>query len=138
MKIQVVKNLNGTLKPAYDSDYESFKKIPLNEIIEIEYKKQRNIKFHRKLFSLLNLAYSNQNIFDNLEDMRYCLMLECNLSEIKVNKLTGEIFKVPKSLQFAKMDEVEFNEVYNTLKQYICEWLGVTNEQINEEIEQYF
>lgn len=66
MKIQVVKNLNGTLKPAYDSDYESFKKIPLNEIIEIEYKKQRNIRFHRKLFSLLNLAYSNQNIFDNL------------------------------------------------------------------------
>lgn len=138
MKIQVVKNLNGTLKPAYDSDYESFKKIPLNEIIEIEYKKQRNIKFHRKLFSLLNLAYSNQNIFDNLEDMRYCLMLECNLSEIKVNKLTGEMFKIPKSLQFNKMDELEFNEVYNTLKQYICEWLGVTNEQINEEIEQYF
>ena len=138
MKIQVVKNLNGTLKPAYDSDYESFKKIPLNEIIEIEYKKQRNIRFHRKLFSLLNLAYSNQNIFDNLEDMRYCLMLECNFSEIKVNKLTGEIFKVPKSLQFAKMDEIEFNEVYNTLKQYICDWLGVTNEQINVEIEQYF
>lgn len=138
MKIQVVKNLNGTLKPAYDSDYESFKKIPLNEIIEIEYKKQRNIKFHRKLFSLLNLAYSNQNIFDNLEDMRYCLMLECNLSEIKVNKLTGEVFKVPKSLSFPKMDEIEFNEVYNTIKQYICEWLGVTNEQINEEIEQYF
>lgn len=138
MKIQVVKNLNGTLKPAYDSDYESFKKIPLNEIIEIEYKKQRNIRFHRKLFSLLNLAYSNQNIFDNLEDMRYCLMLECNLSEIKVNKLTGEMFKIPKSLQFNKMDEIEFNEVYNTLKQYICEWLGVTNEQINEEIEQYF
>jgi len=138
MKIQVVKNLNGTLKPAYDSDYESFKKIPLNEIIEIEYKKQRNIRFHRKLFSLLNLAYSNQNMFDNLEDMRYCLMLECNLSEIKVNRLTGEVFKIPKSLQFAKMDEIEFNEVYNTLKQYICEWLGVANEQINEEIEQYF
>jgi len=138
MKIQVVKSINGTLKPAYDSDYESFKKIPLNEIIEIEYKKQRNIKFHRKLFSLLNLAYSNQNLFDNLDDMRYCLMLECNLSEIKVNRLTGETFKVPKSLQFAKMDEIEFNEVYNTLKQYICEWLGVTNEQINEEIEQYF
>lgn len=138
MKIQVVKNLNGTLKPAYDSDYESLKKIPLNEIIEIEYKKQRNVRFHRKLFSLLNLAYSNQNIFDNLEDMRYCLMLECNLSEIKVNILTGEMFKIPKSLQFSKMDEVEFNEVYNTLKQYICEWLGVTNEQINEEIEQYF
>lgn len=138
MKIQVVKNLNGRLKPAYDSDYESFKKIPLNEIIEIEYKKQRNIRFHRKLFSLLNLAYSNQNIFDNLEDMRYCLMLECNLSEIKVNKLTGEVFKIPKSLQFNKMDEIEFNEVYNTINQYICEWLGVTNEQINEEIEQYF
>lgn len=127
MKIQVVKNLNGTLKPAYDSDYESFKKIPLNEIIEIEYKKQRNIRFHRKLFSLLNLAYSNQNMFDNLEDMRYCLMLEFKFSEIKVNKLTGEIFKIPKSLQFNKMDEIEFNEVYNNIKQYICEWLGVTN-----------
>lgn len=137
MKIQVVKTLSG-LKVAYNSDYENFKKIPLNEVFEIEYKKKRNIKFHRKMFALLNLAFENQSLFTNLDDMRYCLLLEAGISEEKVNPITSEIFKVPKSLKFASMDEIEFNLVYSSVKDYICSWLSVTSEQVTEEIEQYF
>lgn len=137
MKIQVVKNL-GSLKPAYNSDYENFKNIPNNEIFEIEYKKKRNIKFHRKFFSLLNLYFDNQQLFTNFEDLRYCLLLESGVSEEKTNPLTGEVFKVPKSLQFQKMDEIEFNNVYEKVKNTICILLGVENEEIEQEINQYF
>lgn len=137
MKIQVVKT-NFGIKPAYNSDYENFKKIPLNEVFEIEYKKKRNIKFHRMFFGLLNLAFENQSLFTNLDDMRYCLLLEAGISEEKVNPITSEIFKVPKSLNFASMDEIEFNLVYSSVKDYICSWLSVTSEQVTEEIEQYF
>lgn len=137
MKLQVIKTLSG-LKLAYNSDYENFKKIPLHEVFEIEYKKKRNIKFHRMFFGLLNLAFENQSLFTNLDDMRYCLLLEAGISEEKVNPITNEIFKVPKSLNFASMDEIEFNLVYTSVKDYICKWLSVTSEQVTEEIEQYF
>lgn len=137
MKIQVIKTHLG-IKPAYNSDLENFKKIPLNEVFEIEYKKKRNLRFHRLFFALLNKAFDNQELFTNLDDMRYCLLLEAGISEEKVNPITSEIFKVPKSLNFASMDEIEFNLVYSSVKDYICKWLSVTSEQVTEEIEQYF
>ena len=138
MKIQVVKTSNGIIKPAYGSDHEYFKKIPINEVFEIEYKKQRNIKFHRKFFALIKLAYENQNDYRLMEDLRRDLLITSgNYNEV-VNKITGEVFKVADSISFSNMDDVKFNEVYESVKEVIAKWLGITNENINEEIEQYY
>jgi len=138
MKIQVVKTPNGIIKPAYDSDHEYFKKMPTNEVFEIEYKKQRNIKFHRKFFALIKLAYENQSDYRLMEDLRRDLLITSgNYNEV-VNKITGEVFKVADSISFSNMDDVKFNEVYESVKEVIAKWLGITNENINEEIEQYY
>ena len=53
MKISLVKQLNGTFKLAYDSDFETAKKIKAGDIIEYQFKQIRNVKFHRLFFSLL-------------------------------------------------------------------------------------
>ena len=138
MKIQVVKTPNGIIKPAYDSDHEYFKKMPVNEVFEIEYKKQRNVKFHRKFFALLKLAYENQSDYRLMEDLRRDLLITSgNYTEV-VNKITGEVFKVADSISFSSMDNVKFNEVYESVKEVIVKWLGITNENINDEIEQYY
>ena len=136
MKIEVVKTLSG-LKVAYNSDYENFKKIPLNEVFEFVYKKKRNIKFHKKFFALLNLYYENQNDYTNLDDLRKDLLIVSGYYEEKTNFITGEIYKVAKSLSFPNMDEVEFSKVYEDLKNTICKLLSVTSEQVTEEIEQH-
>ena len=44
MKINLIKTLNGSFKPAYDSDLENAKKIALNEPIEFNYTKKRECK----------------------------------------------------------------------------------------------
>ena len=138
MKIQVVKTPNGIIKPAYDSDHEYFKKMPTNEVFEIEYKKQRNIKFHRKFFALIKLAYENQSDYRLMEDLRRDLLITSgNYNEV-VNKITGEVFKVADSISFSNMDDVKFNEVYESVKEVIVKWLGITNENINDEINQYY
>jgi len=138
MKIQVVKTPNGIIKPAYDSDHEYFKKMPTNEVFEIEYKKQRNIKFHRKFFALLKLAYENQSDYRLMEDLRRDLLITSGNYKEVVNKITGEVFKVADSISFSNMDDVKFNEVYESVKDVIVKWLGITNENINEEINQYY
>ena len=138
MKIQVVKTPNGIIKPAYDSDFEYFKKMPTNEVFEIEYKKQRNVKFHRKFFALLKLAYENQCDYRLMEDLREDLLIVSGNYEEKVNRITGEVRKKAISISFQNMDNVKFNEVYESVKEVIVKWLGITNDNINEEIQQYY
>jgi hypothetical protein len=138
MKILVVKTINGFLKPAYDSDFEAFAKMPVNETFEIEYTKRRNSKFHRKYFSLLKLAFENQSDYRTLEEMRHDLTIVCGYYNEHVNKITGEIVKKADSISFSSMDNIQFSELYEKTKDVICKWLGIDNQTIDEEIQQYF
>ena len=137
MRILVIKTHNG-LKPVYESDLENYLKIPLNEEFEIEYTKKRNVKFHRKAFALFKLAFENQNEYNTLESLRRDLIITAGYYDEIANKLTGEVYKIPKSISFSNMDEVEFSELYEKIKDIICRWLGIANEQVEEEILQYF
>jgi hypothetical protein len=138
MKILVVKTINGFLKPAYDSDFENFAKMPVNETFEIEYTKRRNSKFHRKYFALLKLAFENQSDYRTLEEMRHDLTIVCGYYNEHVNKITGEIVKKADSISFSSMDDIQFSELYEKTKDVICKWLGIDNEAIDEEINQYY
>ena len=137
MKLHVIKTQTG-LKPAWDSDYEIYSKIPLNEVFEIEYRKPRNYNFHKKYFALIKLAFENQTDYRNLNDLRRDISIVVGYYDEVVNKVTGEVYKMPKSISFAQMDEIEFSELYERTKDVICKWLGVTDESIEEEIHQYF
>lgn len=138
MKVAVVKTIAGFLKPAYESDHEAFKKMPINEIFNIEYTKGRNVMFHRKFFALLKLAFENQSDYRLMEDLRRDLIITSGRYDDHVNRITGECYKTAKSISFANMDELEFSELYNDIKTIICKWLGIDNETLDEEIKQYF
>ena len=138
MKILVVKTINNLLKPAYDSGLEAFAWIPKGEIVQIEYVKKRNIKFHRKFFSLMKLAFINQDVYDSMDEMRYDITMTAGFTDEITNKITGEITTRAKSISFDSMDETEFSELYTKTKDVICKWIGISNEDLEEEIEQYF
>lgn len=138
MKIAVVKTINGFLRPAYDSDFEAFNKMPVNETFEIEYTKARNIMFHRKFFSLIKLAFENQSDYRTMEDLRRDLIITSGFYDEQINKITGECYKTAKSISFSSMGELEFNEIYNGVKKTICDWLCISNEDLDNNIQQYF
>jgi len=137
MKILVIKTHRG-LMPVYDSDLENYSKIALNEEFEIEYTKKRNVKFHRLYFSLLKLAFENQQDYRNLNDMRRDITITSGYYDEIVNKMTGEVYKVAKSISFANMENTEFSELYEKTKDTISKWLGISDENIENEIMQYF
>lgn len=137
MKFIVVKT-NGGLKPLYESDFEIYSKITLGEEFEIEYKKQRNIKFHKKAFALFKLCFENQEAYSNLNDLRRDLTITAGYYNETANVLTGEVFKHAKSISFASMDNIEFSQYYESIKNVISQWLGINNEDIENEILQYY
>ena len=137
MKLLVIKTPRGLL-PLYDSDYENYAKIPMNEEFEIEYTKKRNLKFHKKYFALMKLAYENQSDYRSLNDMRRDIAIVSGFYDEVVNKISGDVLKVAKSISFAKMDESEFSELYEKTKDTISKWLGIDNETIENEILQFY
>lgn len=137
MKLTLVKTLNGTFKLAYNSDYELAKKIPLNEPIEFEYKRHRNLKFHRKYFALINLVFDNQEHFKHIDDLRAELTIEAGYFDYYFT-LQGEERKKAKSISFSAMGEDEFNLLYNTTVDTICKYFHFDKQSLVDEVSQYF
>ena len=138
MEILVVRTINNLLKPAFDEDLEHFKKLPKDGYFEIKYTKRRNVRFHRKFFALLKIAFENQSDYRLMEDLRRDLTITSGHYEEVVNKITGEVYKIAKSISFSNMDESEFNQIYNDVKEVVIKWLGIDNEQLTNELEQHF
>ena len=137
MKITLVKQLNGTFKTAYNTDYENAKKIKVGEPYEFEYKLPRNYKFHKKFFALLELVFNNQEAYTNKEDLREDLTINAGYYRLTEN-MQGQTVKRAKSISFASMDEAEFSELYNAIVNVVINWLKISREDIADNIEQYF
>jgi hypothetical protein len=136
MKLMLTRTFNG-LKATYNTDLELLSKLEVGQSYLAEIKKPRNILFHRKFFALLNLLFDNQDVHDDIDELRSDLLINIGCYKEKPN-LDGEVIKIPLSISFSKMDEVEFSKMYEKSKTFIMKYLKITNEQISEQIEQYF
>ena len=138
MKITLIKGLNNKFSIAYDSDYETAKKIKVNEPYEYEFKNVRNPRHHRKYFALLNLVVSNTEKFKDVNHLRMILAIECGHYDELIDPLSGEVRIIPKSISFSSMGQDEFSELYSKSLDYCCKVLGVEKSEIIEEINQHF
>lgn len=137
MKILMARNLNNNLVCAYNSDLDLLKKLKLNEIIEVEIKRKRNIRFHKKFMALIELLFQNQEIYTDKDDLRYDLTIEAGHYELRAN-IHGEEVKKAKSISFASMDETEFSELYNSVIDVIVKYFNFDKQDIINNINQYF
>lgn len=130
----IVKKTSTGLIPVYNSDYEALKdcRLKIGEEYEVEIKKKRNYEFHKKFFALLNLCFENQVVFETLDDLRYYVIMKSGYVK-KVETGSG-IMHIPKSISFAKMDEIEFNKLYQNSIQVVCDLLGISEGDLLDEI----
>ena len=140
MKLQLINTPQG-LKPLYDEDYDEKKKLKLGEIYEAEIKLQRNSAFHRKFFALINAGYAflperTQNGFRSIEGFRAYLTVAAGFYELYFNPRLSEFVEKPKSIKFSNMDELEFNDLYDKVKDVIFGLIGdrITIEQFENSL----
>lgn len=130
-KLILVKNNEGKLQGLSDDDkkaYQLFKrrieKLEVGELISMDVKLPRNSKFHRLFFAMLNLgfdawepqrkhkSYKGREVQKNFEIFRSDVLIAAGFYE-QTFGLDGRLRLEAKSISFAKMEEPEFNEVYN-------------------------
>ena len=136
MKFYAQINRQGKIIPLYDSDYDKFKRVPKDKEVLVEIKQQRNSKFHRKFFALINMVFENQDTYIDLDTFRKDLTIEAGFYTEYVD-FHGELKRESKSISFAKMDEIEFSKLYGKFIDTVIRILKWDSEMIEENIESY-
>ena len=144
MEIHLVRTSLG-LQAYADEDYEQLRKIKVGSVVKANIVSPRNVKFHRKFFSLIRAAWDclteQQRInLRSVETFREQLLITSGFSE-PLYDLNGQKFlERAKSISFAKMDEPAFNEVYSKVLDTILTIMvadGVSEDEFNNILKNY-
>lgn len=130
-------NTSEGLKPCYDSDYDEKKKLKIGQTYKAKITLARNIQFHRKYFSLINLAWEYQNekteLFfkHDVEQFRKSVEMLAGWCDTIYSIKRKEWIEHPRSIAFDKMDELEFRELYESVRRVLFEVFlkGITEEE---------
>ena len=125
----------GSLRPADEQSEEWLRKIANGECIMVEARKPRNIGHHRKMFALLNLICQNTEHFkDPLMLLKYIQQITGLHCEIYHSSIHGTQ-KIPKSIAFYNMDQIEFEPFYNAVVDFIIQdILPVSRDELENEV----
>ena len=137
MELILVKQLNNTFKVAYPSDLDKLNRLKANEFLMCSIKQPRNVKFHRKFFALINMVYQNQEIYNNVEDLRKDLIAEAGFYEERID-FHGVIHHKPMSISFSSMSQEVFDTLYSQVLDTIVKVFAWDKQEIKDNIEQYF
>ena len=113
------------LKPMYDEDYDSKKMLKVGAVYEATIKEMRNVAFHRKYFSLINLAWEylneQQRTFfkDDVNAFRKTVEVAAGHYEPVYSVARHSWLEVPKSIAFDKLSESDFEQLYEKVKSVI-------------------
>lgn len=109
----------------YDEDYDEKKKLKIGEAYEATIRLMRNIDFHRKYFALINCAweYQNENVVLHFkhspELFRKTIEMSAGWCDTIYSINRKEWIETPKSISFDKMDNTEFSDLYERVKDVI-------------------
>ena len=113
------------LKPLYDEDYDQKKMLKVGTVYEATIKELRNVAFHRKYFSLVNLSWEylneQQRAFfkEDVNAFRKTVEIAAGHYEPVYSVTRQSWLEVPKSIAFDKLSETEFEQLYEKVKNVI-------------------
>ena len=124
----------GGLRPTDEAGESVLRKVGLGEVVAVDVKRPRNVRFHRKLFAMLHVILANQDHYKSLDDMLdVCKLRTGHCKTLQTRQ--GEV-RIPKSISFAAMDDVEFGDFYDRA----CAWVvqevipGLERKHLDEEV----
>lgn len=135
-------NTAGGLVPCDDNDYEEKRKLKVGQIYKATIKLNRNYRLHRKYFALINCAWAYQNerqtafFKGSVEIFRKTMEMAAGHCERVYSIEHKEWRDIPKSIAFDKMDEAEFRDLYERVKDvlFATALRGVSEEEFNNEL----
>ncbi len=124
MKLHCVCTAMG-LVPCYDDDHDEKSRLKVGTIYEVTVKERRNVRFLRLFFALINCSWEflgefRQDFFrGSKENYRKAVTIAAGYVTPYYSPIRGEWLEEAKSIAFDKMDESEFSQLYERVKDVI-------------------
>lgn len=137
MELMLTRTLSG-LAAADQIAVERLRKWPIGETVRCDVKKPRNHKNLRRWWALCGLIYENSEVYASPQIAHQHLKILCGHAIPIASKSTGEIYLVPDSISYDRLEENEFQEVWKRAKDAVRQHIlpGVTSEDLELEIMQ--
>lgn len=116
------------LVPLYEEDYEKRKRLKTGQTYRVTVKKARNTALHNRYMLLVRMGWAylgerKQQYFGSVDGFRYSVEIAAGYYEPVYNIRKKEFEQRVKSIAFDKMDELEFRELYDAVRNVILELL---------------
>ena len=148
MEVILTKTRAGLI-PNDPQSNEWFNKLKLGADVHGDFRQYRNAAFHRKYFALLNVAFDHWHPGEvdskhgkpekNFDAFRRDLAILSGFYEVVI-RLDGSTRIEAKSISFAKMDQEQFQQLYDKTITVLIKKVygrGWTPEQVDELVEKY-
>lgn len=122
-----------------DEHAETYRRaLKIGTIVRATVKIPRYGPHHRMVFALLQLTYSNlpeqyASLWPSFEHFRKAVAVEAGHFEEVISR-SGEIFRIPGSLSYDSLDELQFDRVSKAMLRVCAEILQVTEPELAEEV----
>lgn len=133
MKILLTKALNS-LRPADETAEQALQGIKHGDVVSVEIKRPRNLLHSRKFFAMLQIVFDNQEHYTSLDDLRaVCL---CEIGHCNTVQRPDGYIKYPRSMNFASLDQDEFNALYDKAVTWVCSVVipGLSERGLSDEV----
>lgn len=108
--------------PERDEDTEALK--GSGELILVDYKKRRNPGNHRRYFAFIKTTFDMQEDLDNQDTWRKYLQMRAGHYDAVVTP-NGKTLYWPRSIEWAALDEAEFDRLFNQVVQAFLDYYGM-------------
>lgn len=127
------------LYPADQAAEETLKRFAPGELVPVEVWKERNARFHKKYFALINLVYQNQEDYKNETSFRAAVTVAAGYYREYYSKERQEMIKYPESIAWKEMDELKFEKLYSaTIDVILSQFLpGMDRKDLEEEVARF-
>lgn len=110
----------------------------IGEIVNAKITKPRNPRFHNMVHRLGRLCVENLDGFEQLNAHKAIKRLQyesgagCDEMYAQVPDVGEAIIRIPKSLSFSEMDDVEFHELYQAIARHLATvyWPTLDSKQV--------
>ena len=145
MKIDLKCTAEGFLAVWGDDAYEQKRKLKIGKTYTATIREQRNPKFHKKYFALIHCAWAflngQQTAFfkENEEIFRKTVEMAAGHCEVVYSIERKEWVEVPKSIAYDKIDEVEFRDLYERVKDvlFLVFLKGISEEEFMDALSNF-
>ena len=116
----------GALYPAGDEDEEKLSAAAEGTMIKAKITQPRNLAKHKKLFQMLHKIMVNwpEGTDRPATEEKLLDIIKIKAGHVDYLTVSGQVFAVPASISFDNMDELAFDGIFQTVKDYGYEIIG--------------